>query len=268
MLFQPINKALLLRRSLLLLSMLFLSALSLEVSSQSSSYTRLNNELRFSHSIDQKWSTEIDFAGAFSSTPNEERVLKTNTQRMARILGHYQLSPRWKLSSYTSYHRNKDVPDLGLYKFTEWRFGLQGVYYFNKLGYTLSTRIRTEIRHIWNMEGENENIYRYRQQLKFQKPINSQMLRQGVFYMLVSEEITFKSSSMIIGLDHFDRNRFKIGGGYLITANLQFELAYQNQFLPRDNGNIIYNGISIIVTTNNFLGNIKNRNSNKPGESQ
>jgi hypothetical protein len=50
---------------------------------------------------------------------------------------------------------------------------------------------------------------------------------------------------------------FLVGGGYMITDDLQIELAYTNEFVPRDNGNILNNLTSFTITTNNLFSNIR-----------
>ncbi len=64
------------------------------------------------------------------------------------------------------------------------------------------------------------------------------MLRQGVIYVYASEEIIFRSKAKETGMTYFDRNLFTIGAGYLFTDDLQLELAYVNEFVPRDDGNM------------------------------
>jgi hypothetical protein len=236
---------------------LFAFFLSLSVKAQTSSYTQLCNELQFARSINDKWAIETFLGGTFSNTPSDPKVLSTNIQRYIFLWGHYFLSPRWKLSASFAYYNNRDVPDIGQYYSPEYRLTLQGTYYFHKTGYTLLTRMRGEFRYMMNEEGVFEDKYRYRQMLKFVKPINSQVMRQGVVYFLTTEELLFKPNAKTEGLTFFDRNRFEIGGGFLITDNLQVELAYLNEFVPRDNGNELYNAMEITLTLNNLLPNLK-----------
>lgn len=236
---------------------LFAFFLSLSVKAQTSSYTQLCNELQFARSINDKWAIETFLGGTFSNTPSDPKVLSTNIQRYIFLWGHYFLSPRWKLSASFAYYNNKDVPDIGQYYSPEYRLTLQGTYYFHKTGYTLLTRMRGEFRYMMNEEGVFEDKYRYRQMLKFVKPINSQVMRQGVVYFLTAEELLFKPNAKTEGLTFFDRNRFEIGGGFLITDNLQVELAYLNEFVPRDDGNELYNAMEITLTLNNLLPNLK-----------
>jgi hypothetical protein len=236
---------------------LFAFVLSLSVKAQTTSYTQLCNELQFSRAINDKWAAEAYLGGTFSNTPSEPKVLSTNIQRYVFLWGHYFLSPRWKLSAAFAYYNNKDVPDIGQYYSPEYRLTLQGTYFFHKTGYTLMTRMRGEFRYMMNEEGVFEDKYRYRQMLKFVKPINSQVMRQGVVYFLTTEELLFKPEAKTEGINFFDRNRFEIGGGFLITDNLQVELAYLNEFMPRDNGNELYNAMEITLTLNNLLPNLK-----------
>ena len=119
------------------------------------------------------------------------------------------------------------------------------------------TRMRLEFRYMMNADGEFEDKYRYRQMLKFVKPINSQVMRQGVVYFLTTEELLLKPDAKTEGITFFDRNRFEIGGGYLITDNLQVELAYLNEFVPRDDKNDLYNALELTLTLNNLLPNLK-----------
>ena len=195
--------------------------LPLNVKAQTTSYSQLGNELQFARAINDRWAAELYLGGTFSNTPYESKVLKTNIQRYFFAWAHYYFSPRWKFSSSFAYYYNKDVPDIGQYFSPEYRLTLQGIYYIHKTGYTLVTRMRGEFRYMMNADGVFEDKYRYRQMLKFVKPINSQVLRQGVFYFLTTEELLFKPEAKTNGINFFDRNRFEIGGGYLITDDIQ-----------------------------------------------
>jgi len=224
---------------------------------QTTSYTQLCNELQFVRAINDKWAGEIYVGGTFSDTPSEKRVLKTNIQRYIAGWAHYYFSPRWKFSSSLAYYYNKNVPDIGQYFSPEYRLSLQGIYYFHKTRYTLFTRMRGEIRYIMNADSVFEDKYRYRQMIKFVKPLNSQVLRKGVVYFLTTEELLFKPQAKTTGITFFDRNRFEIGGGYLFTDDIQVELTYVNEFMPRDNGNEMYNMVCLTATINNLFTNLK-----------
>ena len=227
------------------------------IGAQTTSYNQLCNELQIARTINEKWAAEVYLGGVFSSTPSESQVLKTNIQRYVSGWVHYYLSPRWKLTSSFAYYYNKDVPDIGQYYSPEFRLTLQGIYYIHKTGYTLFTRIRGEIRFMMNEEGVFEDKYRYRQMLKYVKPLNGKVLRKGVVYLLATEELLFKPKAKTEGITFFDRNRFEIGAGYLITDDIQVELAYLNEFLPRDDNNEMYNALEVTLTFNNLFSNLK-----------
>ncbi|MCD9575186.1 DUF2490 domain-containing protein [Flavobacterium soyae] len=226
---------------------------------QTTKYNQFWGEIQFNRTITKKWSTELNLGTSYSSTESSANIFEENTQRSFRAWGHYYLSPRWKLSSFVGYFNNKDVPEIGQYESPEWRFALQGIYYFHKTGYTLSTRMRLELRHMKNDDDNYENVFRYRQQVKYLKPINSKVLREGVVYAVASDELFFKSGTKVTGLSFFDRNRLNIGAGYLFTDNIQIELTYANEYLPRDDGNQIINAAAFTLTFNNFFENLNKK---------
>jgi len=238
---------------------LFYLLLTFSVKAQTSSYTQLANEVQFARAISDKWAAELWLGGTFSNTPSNDKVLSTNIQRYFFVWAHYYFSPKWKFSSSFAYYYNKDVPDIGQFLSPEYRLTLQGMYYIHKTGYTLATRMRVDLRYMMNADGDFNFKYRYRQMLKFVKPINSQVLRKGVFYFLTTEELLFKPEAKTKGVNFFDRNRFDIGGGYQITDDLAVELAYLNEFVPRDGGNEVYNVMEFTLTFNNLFPKIKER---------
>ena len=235
----------------------FILIISLPGRTQTNSFTQLGNEFRFVRAISDKVAAEIYFGSTFSNTPSNNKVLSTNIQRYLSGWVHYYYSPRWKFSSSLAYYYNKDVPDIGQYFSPEWRLSLQGMYYFHKTGYTLVTRMRGEFRYMMNSEGVYEDKYRYRQMIKYTKPINGKVLRKGIVYFVTSEELLFKPDAKSTGVTFFDRNRFELGGGYMVTDDLQLELTYVNEFVPRDNVNEMYNVVSFTATFNNPLTNLK-----------
>jgi hypothetical protein len=238
---------------------LLLFLLSFSGKAQNTSYTQLANEAQFARAISDKWAAELWLGGTFSNTPSNDKVLSTNIQRYFFVWAHYYYSPKWKFSSSFAYYYNKDVPDIGQFLSPEYRLTLQGMYYFHKTGYTLATRMRLDLRYMMNADGDFDFKYRYRQMIKFVKPINSNVLRQGVFYFLTTEELLFKPDAKTKGVNFFDRNRFDLGLGYQITDDLAVELAYLNEFVPRDGGNEIYNVIEFTLTFNNLFPKIKEK---------
>lgn len=235
---------------------------------QTTTYGQSWNEIQFNRTINEKWSTEFDLSSSYSSTATSSNIFQQNIQKSFKGWGHYYLTPRWKLSAFAAYYDNKDVPEIGQFKSPEWRFALQGIYYFHKTGYTLSTRMRIELRHIRNEEDDYENVLRYRQQIKYIKPINSKVLREGVVYAIASDELYFKSGTKVTGLSFFDRNRFIVGAGYLFTDDIQVELAYANEYLPRDNENQIVNAASLTITFNNLFKTIQKKLSHNNDNSK
>ena len=119
--------------------------------------------------------------------------------------------------------------------------------------------MRAELRHMKNEDDTYENVFRYRHQIKYLKPINSKVLRRGVVYGVASDEIFLKSGTKVTGLSFFDRNRLNVGAGYLFTDDIQLEITYANDYLPRDNGNQIVNAGSLTLTFNNLFKNISKK---------
>lgn len=226
---------------------------------QTTTYNQFWNEIQFTRTISEKWSTELNLGAAYSSTESSSNIFQQNIQRSARVWGHYYFSPRWKFSSFLAYNYNKDVPEIGQFKSPEVRFALQGIYYFHKTGYTLSTRMRMELRHMRNDEGDYDNVLRYRQQIKYILPINSKVLREGVVYAIASDELFFKSGTKVTGLSFFDRNRLNLGAGYLFSDDIQVEVTYANEYLPRDDEDQIVNAASLTVTFNNLFRNLNKK---------
>ncbi|SHM63601.1 DUF2490 domain-containing protein [Flavobacterium saccharophilum] len=229
------------------------------INAQSKTYGQSWNELKFNRTINKKWSGELNLGSSYSSTESSSNIFQSNIQQSVAVWAHYYLTPRWKLSTSAAYFNNKDVPEIGQYESPEWRFALQGIYYFHKTGYTLSTRMRMELRHMKNGNNDYEDVLRYRQQIKYQQPINSKALRKGVIYAVAFDELFFKSGAKVTGESFFDRNRLNVGGGYLITDDFQVELTYANEYLPRNGGNKIINAASLIITFNNFFENISKK---------
>lgn len=226
---------------------------------QTTTYGQSWNEIQFTTTINKKWSTELDLGSTYSSTATSSNIFQQNIQKSFRGWGHYYITPRWKLSTFVAFYNNKDVPEIGQFKSPEWRYALQGIYYFHKTGYTLSTRMRIELRHLKNGDDDYENVLRYRQQVKYIKPINSKVLREGVVYAIASDELYFKSGTKVTGESFFDRNRFSLGAGYLFADDIQAELVYANEYLPRNSGNQIVNAASLTLTFNNLFKNISKK---------
>jgi hypothetical protein len=242
---------------ILVIILLFIFELTSSIKAQSTSYSQFWNEIQFARPINNKWSAEINIGSTFSSTDSSSRVFQNLIQRMGRIGIHHYYSPRWKFSTYLAYYIDKDVPEIGQYETPEYRLSLQSVYYIHKINYTLTTQMRVELRLLKNPEGDFEDIYRYRQNIKFLKPVNSKILRQGVFYVLAMDEIYLKSEAKSTGVNFFDRNQLSLGGGYMLTDDIQLELLLVNEFMPRDDADKFVNALSFTLTFNNLISNVK-----------
>lgn len=242
---------------------LFVVLLTINSYGQNTTYNQFWNQIQFNQTLSKKWATELDFGSTHSSTESSSNLFENTTQRYIRGWTHYYFSPRWKFSSSLAYYNNKDVPEIGQFESPEWRFSLQGIYYFHKTGYTLSTRMRGELRHIKNRDEDFENVFRYRQQIKYIQPINSKFLRKGVVYAIASDEIYLKSGAKVTGESFFDRNRLNIGAGYLFTDDTQLEITYCNEYLPRNNANQITNAASVTLSFNNLFQNVKKKIASK-----
>ena len=226
---------------------------------QSSESGQFWTNYKFSHPFGNQWATELDITGRFSDTPKNQSIFTTKSQFGVRGWVHYHFSPRWRFSASFAYFNNYYVPDISQENSNEFRYTLQGVYFFHKIGYTFSTRGRAEFRNIHDNENGIVNSFRYRQRVKYQKPLNSKSFRKGVFYILASDEIFFRVNATEDYNSFFDRNRMTLGGGYVINDNIQAELAYVNEFLPRSDQNEIIHALSISLTFNNLMAQLRKK---------
>lgn len=224
---------------------------------QKETFNQFTTKLLFNGTLSEKWTTEVYYDRTSERSLNNSNILDKAVQNSFSGWLNYYYSPRWKFTGGITYYDNKNTPDIGQFTAPEWRFSLQSTYFFHKIGYTLSARTRTELRNIKNRNNDFEQVFRLRQQVKYLKPINSQLLRKGIFYAFASDEVYLKSNAKVTGLSFFDKNRFNIGGGYLITEDLQLELSYINDYQPRDAITKITNNISFQISYNNLLKKIK-----------
>jgi len=232
---------------------------SIFLQAQTTVYKQFSPEFQLNKAVSQKWALEFDLNSTFSNIPSEDKVFKTVIQGAGMVMAHYHFSPRWKFSSSLAYYLNNDQPEIGQFQSREWRLAVQSIYYINRKGFTLSTRMRPEVRFVTNESGTYHSVFRYRQMLKYIQPINSKVLRQGTIYFVSSEELIFRSTYKSTGTHHFDRNMFVFGGGYMINDDTQIELTYTNEFIPRDSGDQLNNLTFFTLVTNNLFSNIHKR---------
>ncbi|MFI5135178.1 MAG: DUF2490 domain-containing protein [Chitinophagales bacterium] len=152
--------------------------------------------------------------------------------------GHNYISSRWRISLGFFYYHKIESDEPPQIKSNEFRFSGQGIYYIKKIGYTITSRSRLEWRNIQNSEGNYNGVLRFREQVKLVVPITAKSIREKVFYTFTSDEVFLKTQSDVTGNEIFDRNRFDIGVGYAITNDINVELYYANEFLPRETNQI------------------------------
>jgi hypothetical protein len=235
---------------------------------QTTKYNQFSNEFADAESIGKRWTMEFNLGQSYTSVPPNNSMFSKASQFYLRGWAHYYASPRWKLSYFLALFGNVEIPDIEQAKNKEIRYAIQGIYYINKIGYTLNTRIRLEDRRIKNEANTYEAFYRIRTQLKYTKPINGKIIRKGIYYGMASEELFFKTKASISGKDFFDRNRLTIGVGYAITDDTQIELLYANEILPRTTGKIVYNTYQINFAFSDIFKKLKDKSKNKEMHAQ
>ncbi|GAO45152.1 hypothetical protein FPE01S_04_03950 [Flavihumibacter petaseus NBRC 106054] len=237
---------------------------SCSITAQVNTYHQFWNEFAFTGTIGQKWSLELNLGDTYTSTPSNHSVFASSAQIYARVWGHYYMNAKWKFSIFFAGYYNKYVPDIDQREYPESRLALQATWYIKKGRYTLLSRMRMEDRHIKNTDGYNEGVYRFRDQIKLIYPINERRIRAKVAYGIGSMELLFKTPSQVTGDQFFDRSRLTIGGGYSVTDDVQLELTYVNEFLPRET-NEVYHALQFNVAFNNLFRNIyKKLHKDKP----
>jgi len=228
-------------------------------SAQTNSYAQFNNEFNFTRSLKGKWVSELNLNHTWCSTPSNPNPFHINSQWYVRGWIHYYATARWRFSAFLAYFYNRDIPELSQKEVPELRFAVQGTYYFHKVGYTLLGSFRIEDRKFWTDEDIWEASYRFWANLRFVLPLNGKTIRRGIWYAIASEEVFLKTGAVVSGKQSFDRNKLTLGGGYSITDNLQVELTYSNEFVPRSEMNEMYNTLSLGFNINNFIPMVKKK---------
>ena len=249
------------RRGIYLFPMLLFCVLASEA--QTNKYAQFNNEFTFTRSLKGKWVSELNFSHTWCSTPSGQNAFHINSQWYVRGWIHYYASARWRFSTFLAYFYNRAIPELSQTEVPELRFAIQSTYYFHKVGYTLLGSFRIEDRKFWTEENIWEASYRFWGQLRFVYPLNGKTIRRGVMYAIASEEFFLKTGAVISGKQSFDRNKVTLGGGYSITDDLQLELTYANEFVPRKEVNEMYNTFAFNVNINNFIPKLRKKFSSK-----
>lgn len=212
------------------------------------------NEYAFTHNISENWVAELDGGLTSSGVPDDNNIFYGITQFSIRGWIHYYPADRWKLSFFYSYYYNKNVPELNQNKAPEYRLAVQATYnLFKQHRFNINLRVRFEDRNIENEQGIFEAVERFRFQGRAVYPINHVKIEKKTLYAFVSDELYFKTKSEISGSEFFDRNRATIGLGYKLSKDLQVEISYANEYLPRTSADKIYNALQINVTFENIF---------------
>lgn len=246
-------------KRLLTASLIIFNLISVGSYGQTTQYGQFWNEFAFTRSIGKGWGIETNLGQTWSEG-DKDNIFSALAQVYARGWLHYYPSARWKTSLFIGYYSNSEIESIGQTNSNEWRWAFQGVYYFHKIGYTLNSRTRVENRGILLADDLRETVYRFREQIKFVKPLGgNKTIREGVPYFILSDEVMFKAASRASGSKFFDRNRVTTGFGYSITDDFQLELTYANEYLPRADRNEMYHAVQVNVVVNNFLDKVKSR---------
>ena len=104
---------------------------------QKEKLNQFTTELLFNGTLSEKWATEFYYNRTSSSTLNNSNIFHEPVQSSFSGWANYYFSPRWKFTGGIAFYDNKNAPDIGQFDAPEWRFTLQGTYFFHKIGYTL-----------------------------------------------------------------------------------------------------------------------------------
>ena len=231
--------------------------------SQSTSTTQFSNELRFARTLAKRWSGEITFTNTWMQSPPADGLFDQYAEWSLGGWGHNYIAAKWRISLGAFYYHKLEVDEPQQLKSNEIRFSGQGTFYIKKIGYTITGRSRLEWRNVQDAERNFETVLRLREQVKMVVPINSKNIREGVFYGFASEEIFLKTPSDDFGNEIFDRNRFDVGAGYVLTHDVTVELYYSNVFIPRE-VNQVNSVVNLDFSFRNLAENIKKRFSPPP----
>jgi len=237
---------------LLLINLLF----AFITRAQVQQYKQFAGELDFNTDLSSKWSLEGNVGQTFSTVPGGGATL---AQIMVREWVHYAFSDKWKFSFFYAYYFNKYVPEIDQREAPEWRSAMEAIYYIHRKRSVISTRWRIEDRHILNPDTVYEAVDRLRGQVKITYPFNGKIISPNVVYGIGSEEIFLKTRSKISGADIFDRNRITIGLGYCTWNNIQLELTYVDEFLPRKPASENFSVFQVNLVFNNIFKNLEHQ---------
>ncbi|MBS7233998.1 DUF2490 domain-containing protein [Flavobacterium psychroterrae] len=225
-----------------------------QIHAQTDKLNQFWNEYDFTKDLSQKWVLQLDAGYVTSSTPENSDIFHNITQFYIRGWAHYYPSERWKVSVFYAYYSNQNVPELNQRKAPEFRTAFQATYNLVKSPQIkVNLRGRIEDRHIENDDHYLEAVERFRLQIKAVCPITTLGMKSKAIYLFASDELFFKTKSLVSGPDLFDRNRASLGIGFAMMENIQIEAAYANEIMPREPTNKMVNAIQLKAIFNNFL---------------
>ncbi len=214
---------------------------------QTTYYKQINNEFDLDHTINENWIFELDLGKSYTSKPENQHIFSYLSQLYATASIHYKYSNAWRFTFTYAFYYNKDLPEINQTAAPEWRATAEAQYYFLQKRMRAFMDWRIEDRHIQNTDTVFEAVNRLRVKVKATYPINGDAIGRHVFYAIGSEEMIFKTNSKISGYGHYDRNSINLGMGYGLTRNMQMEVCYINEFLPRNPDNKMYNQVEVKV---------------------
>lgn len=227
---------------------------STQLQAQTDNLNQFWNEYDFTKDLSQKWVLQLDAGLVTSSTPEDSDIFHNITQFYIRPWVHYYPSEKWKVSVFYAYYSNQNVPELNQRKAPEFRTALQATYsLYQSPQIKINLRGRIEDRHIENDDHYLEAVERFRFQVKAVCPVTTFGLKTKAMYVFASDELFFKTKSQVSGPDLFDRNRASLGLGFNLIDNIQIEIAYANEIMPRDPTNKMVNAIQLKGIFNNFF---------------
>ena len=241
-----------------LLFLLVLSATNELVYAQNTHATQFSNELRFARPLAQRWSGEFTFSNTWMPTPPADGLFDKYSQWSLGGWGHNYIAKRWRLSLGAFFYHKLEIGEPEQISTNELRFSGQGIYYIKKIGYTVTSRSRLEWRNLQDADDNYNTVLRLRQQVKLIVPLNAKSIRERVIYFFASDEVFFKTPSDVAGDEVFDRNRFDLGLGYSITNNVNVELYYTNEWVPRERSEI-NSIINLDFSFRNLLDNLRKK---------
>jgi len=196
-------------------------------------------------------------------SPPADGLFNQYSQWSLGAWGHNYISSKWRISAGFTYYHKIESEEPAQSKSNEFRLSGQGIYYVKKIGYTITSRSRLEWRNLQDSANNYNSVLRLREQVRLIVPINAKSIREKVIYGFISEEVSFKTHSDVSGNEIFDRNRFDIGVGYAFTNDVNVELYYASEFLPRD-VNQINHLFNLDFIFRNLIDNLKKQFSPPP----